>query len=298
MTTTYDRLDTINDSLNDIKIAIIGKGQTPSGNITTYATAIDNIVQSSPVIQSLSITPTTSAQTLNVNSGYSGNGTISVSAVTSSIDANITAENIKKDVTILGVTGSLESGGGEFQLTRVKDDNNVEIGTHYMDFTDGNGNKYKVVCLDAQYRLAAGQWCSTQDVITDLPTYRSWSMWEAKETSTFNTQKILDYCNSHNQTSSACSHCRSKSFTIDGTTYYGQLPNIIELVEIGKHYTDLNNLDTSGSSFSSLKFPRTNRSWSSTQYGEFAWYLGNSGNVGTYDNPYTYFVCPVLEIPY
>ena len=40
---TYDRLDTINDSLNDIKTAIIAKGQTPSGNITTYATAIDNI---------------------------------------------------------------------------------------------------------------------------------------------------------------------------------------------------------------------------------------------------------------
>ena len=47
--TTYDKLDTINDSLNDIKTAIVAKGVTPSGNITTYASAIDNIVTESGV---------------------------------------------------------------------------------------------------------------------------------------------------------------------------------------------------------------------------------------------------------
>ena len=65
-----------------------------------------------PNNQARSVTPSTSSQTLNVNSGYSGNGKISVSAVTSSIDNNITAGNIKKDVTILGVTGTYEGGGG------------------------------------------------------------------------------------------------------------------------------------------------------------------------------------------
>lgn len=40
---TYEKLDTINDSLNDIKTAIISKGVTPSGNITTYAQAIEDI---------------------------------------------------------------------------------------------------------------------------------------------------------------------------------------------------------------------------------------------------------------
>ena len=40
--------------------------------------------------------------------GYSP---INVSAVTSSIDSNIQPENIKKNVTILGVTGTLEGGG-------------------------------------------------------------------------------------------------------------------------------------------------------------------------------------------
>lgn len=38
-----EKLVTINTSLGDIKTAIINKGQTPSGNITTFATAIDNI---------------------------------------------------------------------------------------------------------------------------------------------------------------------------------------------------------------------------------------------------------------
>lgn len=37
------KLTTVNSALADIKSAIIGKGQTPTGNITTYAIAIGNI---------------------------------------------------------------------------------------------------------------------------------------------------------------------------------------------------------------------------------------------------------------
>ena len=58
------------------------------------------------------VTPTTSLQTFSVPSGYSGHGTVRVNGVTSAIDANITAGNIKKDVVILGVTGTYEGGGG------------------------------------------------------------------------------------------------------------------------------------------------------------------------------------------
>lgn len=45
---TLDKLETINDSLNDIKDAVIAKGQTPSGDITTYAAAIANITTGYP----------------------------------------------------------------------------------------------------------------------------------------------------------------------------------------------------------------------------------------------------------
>lgn len=66
----------------------------------------------SAVIESLNVTPTTSAQTIRPDSGVDGFSPVNVSAVDSGIDANIVAENIKKDVTILGVKGSYEGGGG------------------------------------------------------------------------------------------------------------------------------------------------------------------------------------------
>ena len=59
-----------------------------------------------------SITPTTSSQTVTPSSPYNGFTSVTVPAVTSSIDANITAGNIKKDVQILGVTGTYEGSGG------------------------------------------------------------------------------------------------------------------------------------------------------------------------------------------
>lgn len=58
----------------------------------------------------LSITPTTSAQTITPTSPNNGFTEIDVAAVTSSIDANIIAGNIKNGIEILGVTGTLSSG--------------------------------------------------------------------------------------------------------------------------------------------------------------------------------------------
>ena len=54
----------------------------------------------------LNYIPTTSQQT--IPAGYTSGGTIS--AVDNTIDENIVAENIRKDVTILGVTGTVEGG--------------------------------------------------------------------------------------------------------------------------------------------------------------------------------------------
>lgn len=58
--------------------------------------------------QDKTVSPSTSSQTVEADSGYSGLGTVTVNAVTSSIDNNISAGNIKKDVTILGVTGNYD----------------------------------------------------------------------------------------------------------------------------------------------------------------------------------------------
>ena len=59
-----------------------------------------------PNLQAKSVNPSTSAQTVSPDGGYDGLSQVAVSAVTSSIDANIAAGNIKDGVTILGVTGS------------------------------------------------------------------------------------------------------------------------------------------------------------------------------------------------
>lgn len=99
----------LQSNLSDSYTACQNKGATiPSDqNFDNLATCIGTITGgSSPVITSLSVTPTTSSQTITAPQGTDGYSPINVSAVTSSIDANITAGNIKDGVSILGVTGN------------------------------------------------------------------------------------------------------------------------------------------------------------------------------------------------
>lgn len=58
---------------------------------------------------SVNIIPSTSAQTILPDEGYIGFDQAVVAAVDNTIDNNIQAENIKKNVTILGVTGNYEA---------------------------------------------------------------------------------------------------------------------------------------------------------------------------------------------
>ena len=119
-TTIVDRLTTIDNALISIKQAIINKGQTPSGNITTYASAIEAIPTSAqPIYTSLNVTPSTVAQTLTAPTAATLYNTVIVSAVTSAIDSDITAANIKSGVNILGVTGTFSVMNGETRTVSV-----------------------------------------------------------------------------------------------------------------------------------------------------------------------------------
>lgn len=252
-----------------------------------------------PNNQARSVTPSTSSQTLSVNSGYSGNGTISVSAVTSSIDANIQAGNIKKDVQILGVTGTYEGSSGKYQLLdRVKDNTNEEIGTVSGFFTDVNNVEYAVVCLDAQYRSASLKYSTTAETVTNMPLYNNLvtaNAWESKATATENTYLITTLLNSP-----ACAHCLDQIFTINSVQYHGQLPNLKELSDIVSHYNAIEQLDTSASSYPNTNFSSPRSLLQSNQHTEtnvYCYTAGSCAITGTVNKTTARFVCPVLEIP-
>lgn len=201
---------------------------------------------------------------------------------------------------------TIPSGGTtDVPLTRISDDNGNEIGTWYMNFVDANDNVFKVVLLDAQFRLNRGKWCSnTTSAVTDMPLYsnlRTSNVWESEETATQNTQLILDFCNAQSFTSTACSHCRSKYFIINGITYYGQLPNVPEMCEIAKKYNRLEELDISSSEYPLVNFTESRTIWTSNQRANNSgWNLGGSNNYGyltSNTKNVDYLICPVLEIP-
>lgn len=79
-----------------------------SGNTFTPTSGKNGItsITVTPKNYARTISPTTTQQTFNVPSNYSGHGQIKVNAVTSAVDANIQAGNIKNGVTILNVTGN------------------------------------------------------------------------------------------------------------------------------------------------------------------------------------------------
>ena len=191
---------------------------------------------------------------------------------------------------VINVGGNSDTPSVKYKLLqRVIDDSNNEIGTVSGFFTDKNDVEYAVVCLDATYRNSSAQWASAEENVTNMPLYDNWTIWEAPETATENTTLILA-----SETSSACTHCRSKSFTIGGVTYYGQLPNIIELVDIARHRTAINAADTSGGSITIKTY---NNYWSSNQFNSNGGWFITSGGIAFNNKTTDYYVCPVLEIP-
>ena len=207
---------------------------------------------------------------------------------------------------VINVGGGSVTPSAKYKLLqRVSDDSNNEIGTVSGFFTDANDVEYAVVCLDAQYRNASTYWCSTDAKVTNMPIYNSnYNLWwydNAMETATQNTQLILDYCSElidYGVDSTSCLHCRSQSFTIDGTTYYGQLPNMREVFDMWRHRVQIEQMDTSASSHSSTNFSSARGIWSSSQWSSnHGLCLFSSGSVSMDFKKENYFTCPILEIP-
>lgn len=101
------RIDNLEHFLTDVAGAIKTKKEIEVGNTITPAD-FDTLIGSIDTVkgETKTITPTTSQQVITPSAGKNAITQVTVNAVTSAIDANITANNIKLGTTILGVTGS------------------------------------------------------------------------------------------------------------------------------------------------------------------------------------------------
>ena len=83
------------------------------GKLYTETLELDgkmNIGRIPPRTQEKEATPTTRVQEITPDRYYTGLSKVTINAVTSDIDSNIVAGNIKEGVEILGVTGTYEQG--------------------------------------------------------------------------------------------------------------------------------------------------------------------------------------------
>lgn len=129
VTDLNDQISADDSDFSDIYDAIVTKGQSPDEeDRDTYAPAILAISGGGSNLDTLNVTPTTSAQSLTPTSPVDGWDEVNVSAVTSAIDSNIQAGNIKNGVTILGVQGTYQGGGGS----------NYQQKSVTPDFSDGD----------------------------------------------------------------------------------------------------------------------------------------------------------------
>ena len=91
---------------------VVGDSNLVANNIRLGTTifGVEGNLEADKPDQTKTATPTIEEQVITPDTGYEL-ASVTVEAVTSDIDSNIVAENIKKDVSILGVTGTLESSG-------------------------------------------------------------------------------------------------------------------------------------------------------------------------------------------
>ena len=122
-------------------------------------------------VQDKSVTPKTKIQEVFPDSNYVGLSSVIIDPVTSDIDSNISAENIKKDVTILGVTGTLESGSNGTPIDVATEE---EMASILSNATAGdNGKIYRYTGTTGTYVNGALYWLEVPQEPTESSTHSS-----------------------------------------------------------------------------------------------------------------------------
>ena len=115
-------------------------------------------------LQDKSVTPTQAQQIIFADIGYSGLNNVKIEAVTSDIDSNIQSYNIKKDVSILGVTGNvIELNGEERTAIPTKDTQVITPSTDKNAIT-----KMTVNPIPDEYIIPSGEIEFTQNGTYDV----------------------------------------------------------------------------------------------------------------------------------
>lgn len=123
-----------------------------------------------PTLQEKTVAPTTTQQIVTADSGKDGLSKVTVEAVTAEIDSNIVPENIKKDITILGVTGTLESGGGQ----ETTGDYTVKVidydGTVLLEKKGNTGDVIDLPTAPTHDKLIFEEWSASVNVTNNQVT--------------------------------------------------------------------------------------------------------------------------------
>ena len=137
--TAQDIKDAYGDNVPSNVVCVAGNNDSVLINTSNNNPHSDKEEQDKPTIvnkinnQDITVDPAKNTLILNHNYGYTGLGTVTVNAVTSSIDLNITSENIKQGVSILGVEGILKEEKPDY---RYMNGNADRVGLKAIGWTD------------------------------------------------------------------------------------------------------------------------------------------------------------------
>jgi hypothetical protein len=129
------------------------------------------------------VTPTTTEQTIVPSEDKNAITKVVVNAVTSDIDENIKAENIREGISILGIAGSLEIGAEDNKLALILGDQNA---VHLYEITEADiGTAEKIPRYFFENRTALTRFSSS--FVTDVG---EWTFYNCKQLFEVNAPRL------------------------------------------------------------------------------------------------------------